>query len=162
MKVILLKDCDNKMIDSLVKLDKEMIDKYGKSFSEEIWTEEHFKYELPFKNLKSFCIKDQIGVVVAYCIISIKNKAQPYIHRFVAKKGYSDILMQEILKRNNNIFLVVSSINFPAIQFYTKYGFKTVFNKDQQRGFYPDGIPKMISNGFYHDDTKFLMIKDEK
>jgi glycosyltransferase involved in cell wall biosynthesis len=162
-----LAECNEDELEQLILLDNEAVFRYGKSFSEEIWTKTNFIYKLPFKESKSLVVFDDNMKPLGFCIISLKNNSDSYIHRFVSKNSNenkaSKLLMDEVLKRNQNIHLVVATHNETAINFYRKYGFEIEYNSKKQKIIFPKESP-LLSNGFIHEDYKFLMsrIKSKK
>lgn len=157
--------CNEDILAQLVLLDQETVAKYGQSFSEETWAKSNFTYQLPLKNDKSLVVLDETSQVQGYCIISLKNANDFYIHRFVSrntdKVKISDLLMNEVLKRNRNLSLVVATENKNAIDFYQKNGFEIIFDKNRQKEIFPNEGP-LLSDGELHKDYKFLMGKKEK
>lgn len=156
-----LGSCNDGLLEQLVQLDKQSVDKYGESFSDEIWTKYNFMFDLPLKKTKSLVALDGSLNVLGYCIISLKENLGIYIHRFVTKKtlGYnvSKFLMDEVLTRNRNVCLVVSKINKPAIDFYTKNGFRIVPVKIAQKIL--DRIDGQFSTHTFDNKNKYFMEK---
>lgn len=157
--------CSDAILDKLVLLDYEAVCRYGKSFSEEIWTKSNFICKLPHKESKSIVVFDENMEPQGFCIISLKNNEDSYIHRFVSKNSskikVSDLLIQEVLKRNKNISLVVNSTNRAGIDFYQKYGFEIVHDKITQKKIFPNETPLLYDDSV-HEDYKFLMSNSRK
>ena len=157
--------CSDAILDKLVLLDYEAVCRYGKSFSEEIWTKSNFICKLPHKESKSIVVFDENMAPQGFCIISLKNNEDSYIHRFVSKNSskikVSDLLILEVLKRNKNISLVVNSTNRAGIDFYQKYGFEIVHDKITQKKIFPNETPLLYDDSV-HEDYKFLMSNSRK
>lgn len=105
-------------------LDTVLFQKYGLSFSNEIWSVKNFKYFLPQKELLSYvCIVE--NKLIGYIVASNKNNSI-YIHRFgVIKKGIAELFFSNVLKKYSNKYLVlmVNIMNHRAISFYKKFDF---------------------------------------
>lgn len=141
MKIKKLLELNENELLKLEKIDEKLILKYGTSFSNEIWSIEHFKYNLPKKFDYSFVLFEN-DILIGYVVASEKNDAV-YIHRFaVSKRGEAKIFFEEILKsyKNKSIYLMVNTINTQAIEFYKQFTFYIVNDKETIKRFVADGL----------------------
>lgn len=114
----------------LSNIDLVTIQKYGLSFSNEVWYIKNFKYSLPKKETMSYILlyNDKL---IGY-IVASEKQSSIYIHRFVVTKTGSakvffNMLMETYLSKS--IYLMVSIINQRAINFYKKYNFTIVYDE---------------------------------
>ena len=155
MKIKLIKKINDSEIIKLIELDKNLVDKYGVSFSNEVWNKDNFNYELPDKEKLSYaCFVN--NELIGYIVSSIKNDSI-YIHRFaVDKQGYARLFFEEILKfySDEKIFLMVNIINEKAISFYKSFNFHIVDNSLI--------IDKFIADGLKIKNTEILIGENYK
>jgi ribosomal protein S18 acetylase RimI-like enzyme len=140
---------------SLSNFDKELVKKYGNSFSNEIWNEINFKYRLPEKEKLSFAFFDEYKLI-GYIVSSTKNNSV-YIHRFaVSKKGFSKEIFEEVMERykEKSIYLMVNIININAISFYQSFNFNILTDENF--------IKKFILNELQVEKNEILIAENYK
>lgn len=165
MKIIKLSDCTNFHFKQIEILDQKMVDCYGVSFSDETWTEKHFRLWLPQKfEWSRVAINEETNEILGFCIVSNRFNAV-YIHRFVAIHALNtphigDAMLRELITEHNikPFYLLVSTLNTTAIAFYEKYDFN-IFT-------YKPGIVALIgdendhvSRGEINADLRFMMFR---
>ena len=127
--VVNFKVISSKDIEQLVNLDKQTIEKYGNSYSNELWYKENFLYQLPQKNKYSYILKIK-NEVFGFCVASLK-KDTIYIHRFLVKQNsfnLSRIFFKNLMEyyRDKQLALMVNTDNIAAIDFYKFFEFKVI------------------------------------
>ncbi len=146
---------EEKQFEELELLDSKLVNKFGNSFSNEIWNKKNFRYELPKKFDYSLALFDH-EEIIGYVVASEKNDAI-YIHRFaVCKKGYSVKFFYEILKnyKNKTIFLMVNVTNKRAIEFYKSFNFDIIIDTIL--------IKKFIAHDLQIDKNEIVIGEDYK
>lgn len=151
-----------KEFEELEVFDLKLVQKYGNSFSNEIWSVENFKYKLPQKEELS-CVLFIGNKIVGYVVASLKNESI-YIHRFVVdKKGYANKFLKEIIIKyeEKDIYLMVNIVNQNAIDFYKKFNFQTVCDEEIIKSFVAKELTILNNEILIGEDYRcYLMKKD--
>ncbi|GEM_PF-1495175 len=126
ISLTVLDKTDSSDIENIVKMDYQAYEKYGKSYSNEIWDKKNFLYALPQKKELSYIFKYE-NEIYGFCIASIKNDSI-YIHRFLVRqnsKKLSKVFFKELetYYKSKDIILMVNEKNINAIKFYSSFGF---------------------------------------
>ncbi len=166
MKIESLNSVDDNCYAQLCELDQHSVVKYGNSFSEEIWSKESFKFELPNKGDLSLVAFDNYGKVLGYVIGSLKHSFA-YIHRFVALRTegirVSDKLMEAFILNTSKFdgcALLVSSTNEVAVNFYQKFGFDIVSDSSEIVDLlFPSSKPELFNASQSQSHPKYLMTR---
>ena len=166
MRIENLKRVDDNCFEQLSELDRQSVLKYGNSFSEEIWSKESFKFELPNKGDLSLVAFDNYGKVLGYVIGSLKHSFA-YIHRFVALRTegirVSDKLMEAFILNTSKFdgcALLVSSTNEVAVNFYQKFGFDIVSDSSEIVDLlFPSSKPELFNASQSQSHPKYLMTR---
>ena len=100
----------------------------------EVWTEHHFRHDLPMKWDLSMLMMEN-GIMKGFLIASNKN-GKAHIHRLVIHKDFRNqglgkilvnVLKEKIDQHNlGGITLKVASQNKDAIRFYEQIGFQRI------------------------------------
>lgn len=147
-KILSFAEIGNIEFEILSKLDSNLVDKYGISFSNEKWNRDNFKYELPSKYKLSYIYYEN-NLISGYIVSSLKNNSI-YVHRFaINKKGLANDFFTKVLEKyNQSIYLMVNIENKQAIKFYKNFSFYIVENIDIIKKFIANGL-KIKENIIY-------------
>ena len=164
MRIKRFNELDASDFDALATLDARLVDKYGTSFSGEVWQAENFSYaRLPKKYDLSYALFND-GAIAGYCVASEKQE-RVYIHRFAVEssgKALASRFFEEVLARYDApVYLMVNTRNTAAIGFYRRFGFTTVSDTETIRSFIAEGLE--IENGtiiIEKDYTCYLMARN--
>ncbi len=166
MKIEKLDTLDDGCYLQLCELDRQAVYKYGNSYSEENWSLESFKYNLPDKGRLSLIAFDLLGNVIGFVIASSKQ-GFAYIHRFATVRiqglEVSDKLMEAFILNTlefKGCALLVSMSNESAINFYQRFGFSIEsVNSKTVNLLFPSSLPELFIKSDSQLHPKHLMTK---
>lgn len=156
----------NSDFEKLEDMDRIAFNRYGVSFSKEIWKKENFIYRLPNKYDYSYVIKESERII-GYCVASNKNDSI-YIHRFVVRhnsKNVSNYFFNYLLNNsyvNNDIYLMVNIINNNAISFYENFFFEDVNDLKEIKKFVLSDLKIEKNKIIIDEDYKCYLMKKNK